>query len=539
MVFLPMGTLRGSPPKIDTWPTPIVVFDYILEGNDYPWARMDFYPYNENQAWLGYDVMYIQGSNPSYQWDTFELFAGGLDDWDGLLGPGEMWVKCDIISHIGVEDTLLWDNGGAMGVWHDLWDEYELWQDKVLINGTEEIFECNVSLAVDNGSGAPDLTKVRVKPVTFRSYRGDQEFIIGDHFTDTGGSLEIHDPDVNRSSVQSQPWVDLYWAEGDFTKGNMTISGNQVLTVGTDQTIHVLESDVTNINFATDIDYRASLVDAGLVGRVQDTGNHWLLACKNPESVDPMLGLYKVVATVHNLVASVTATGLGPIDGFGDYVGINLIFEGNEITGRMNLSFPTTQDGRSGPLILTHTDATYNTETRCGLWGENAGIYFRGITLFNSVIGFDPIVWGGALFTSSIDEVGTSAYTNIYFYPGPNGPPIPPYDSTCGYWIDKDNIGGKTVFDHRVTFINTNTFAIKYDDVSGDTDHVSIQYGAEGTQAGIWFEAYNLNIAVEAEIGESWTATINITVAVLDIAGNPVPSSYHSRQVTIHAAAVA
>jgi hypothetical protein len=509
---------------------PWEIFDDVLEGFDFTWPRIEFYPGTPGTG--GFDLMYITGQLPSYEWEVFKRFTEVE-----LTGINQIWVKCSVVDYVsGVENGLQFDSGDPLETWVDMWNQDELWLEKSKYNGILEHYETTLSIALDNGGGAPDLSTVESWPVSFKSYRADHSYIMGDEFTGTTSlNLELHVPNVNRTGA-GNPWVDLYTAEGDFTKGTFNIYANNVRAFGVGiPSVYTVDAGTPDLFWGLDIDYRVSGVEIGIIARVQDTSNFWLLACKNPGDVDPVLGLYKVVDDVHTMVASYTATGLGPIDGFGKWTTFALFIEGNDIEGRMNV---TEQDiATYGPMMLRHTDATFNTETKVGLWAaEESQNTYRRAALYELPLGFDATgPWASqSPFTSSIVDPGNYVYTNIYFYPGPNGPPVPPGDSTCGYWIDKDNIGGAQVFDHRCVFISTNTFLLKYEDVSGDTDHVSIQYGPEGTQAGVWFEPYNCNIAIEAEIGESWSATIDVTVAVKEFpGGGPAAGTEATTRVTI------
>ena len=519
-----------SPQSAEEFALVMEVFDHVMEGNDFTWPRVDFYPSAPGNG--GYDFMWITGQLPSYEWEVFHNFTEvqhtAVDQW---------YVRCDVVSYVsGYEDGLRWDNGGALGAWHDMWDEYELLLDKFLYNGILEHYETTISIAPSNGAGAPDLGAVQTFAASFKSYRSHSEYIVGDEFSDTNGlDLESHTPNVNRTGT-ANPWVDLYYAEADYTKATFNIYSNNARSNGTAASAcYVMDVGESDVWWGTDIDYRLQGVEVGIIGRVQDTANFWLLACKNPDSSDPVLGLYKVAATVHTLVASYTATGLGPFDGFGKWTTFSLEFEGDNIIGRMNVTEQPIATYEA--MKLTHTDSAYNTETQVGLWSADSSTsQFRRAACYPLPLGVDAIApWSGGAFTSSIVDSGEYIYVNIYFYPGPNGPPVPPYDSTCGYWIDKDTIGQKQVIDYRLCFIATNTFIAKYEDVSGDTDRVSIAYGTEGAEAGVWKELYNLNIAIENDndVPESLSATIDITVALRDGSGNPVSGSGVTRRVTI------
>lgn len=537
MVFLPMSALLGVPPVPagDTYSA----FDINPEaGGSWGFVQIQFYPSSPGNG--GFDFSYPAGTEPNGEWSFFERFTE-IEH----TGNDQIWCKVDITSVIsGTESAtnLEWGQGGAIGQWVDLWDNWELEFSHRVVNGVPEIITVDISLAKDNGAGAPDLATTEVRPFTLSAYRGSKDYLIQDTFTGTNGDLENHSPNIDRrddgGADATSGWRDLYYEESDFDHGYMAIqNGIEVESRSgstDDLALYVIDAKKTDFQFAASVEWDAtSGGSGGIAGRVQDTDNFWLLAVKNPDATDPILGLYKVASGVHTLEASVTMTGVGPLTGLNDAYPLRLTFEGNDITGEMGFSDSSVNIAVYDRPVVTLTDSTYNTETDIGIWADGIDTIFQEMSLFEYPPGgFSSIVWDTTPVTSSKTDTGT-IYNNCYFYEGSNGQTGHPYHSTMGHsW---DPILYEDVINWRLVSFSTNLFVLKASAVSGDTAGITIrEYGTTITAFDTWMDLYRCDIAHEVGVSESQSAVIDVTIAIDDGTGNPVSGTEVTKRITFN-----
>ena len=270
----------------------------------------------------------------------------------------------------------------------------------------------------------------------------------------------------------------------------------------------------------------------GLAGRVQDTANFWLLAVKNPEATDPVLGLYKVATGTHTLAASKTLTGLGPLTGGSDRYPLRLTFEGNDIMGEIDFSDSSVVVALHERPFLTHTDSTYNTETDVGIWADGVDTLFEEFVFYNWPVGFDALVWDTTPLTSS--DTGTGQVIAwIHFNEASNGNIAHPYNSTMTYNNPSEYID---VIDWRCTDFTTDVFIVKIEAVSGDTGDITIyEYGTTLRSFGTWIDLFRPSVYLTAEGSESKSAIIDVTVALDDGTKNPVAGTEVTKQITMNA----
>jgi hypothetical protein len=500
------------------------VFDILPESSSsWAWAEIDFYPSSPGNG--GYDRGIMQGTMPVYIWWFYDEFTAtqhtGNDQW---------WAKVDVVSQASGRRTIGWDNGGVAGEWVDLWDDWELILTDQHWNGVPEDLIVDLSIAPDNGAGAPDTSQATTERLRWFAYRGRYDYLVSDEFS-RSGDLDQDTPDIDRRNAfeggyTGQEWHDIYYLESDYDHGgfSMNISGRITSYQGTsfNDALYAIDSTRTDVQIAADFQFYYSVSEscgAGIVARLVDSANFWLLAVKNPDATNPVLGLYKVAGGTHSLVASLTLTGLGPLSYTG-YYAMRLTIEGDTFTGE----FEMTEAGvrTTGPLKFSHTDATYNTSTDHGVWAEDRGVEVRRWRVYEWPVGFNPIVMSTSPVTSSRTDNGT-VYTNVYFYEGSNDPDS--YNVSAGFWVNNSTIDFFDTIDMRLVSVNTETFVLKVEAVSGDTGRIEIrEFGTVLTGFDTWMDYFRCDIALPAEIGESLSAVVDVTIGVDDGTGNPMAS---------------
>jgi len=529
---------------LESWATPAYCF-YTIADN---WPVSGFAVAQFELQYL--DGAYYYGTLPGYAWLVYPPFYGDF------VSYGQIVFKADIISTTGVADNN-YINGNAtrFGQW---WDYNTYWRievDDSRKNGLAVSALINISIAEGDGAGNPIPGTIVTKPVTFYAYRGYQETILRDEFTDTNRALNAHIANLYRNPYTTSgyyPWDDLYQLESNYDAGQFRISSNNVYaTEGTTAfpgAISVLDTLITDFSFGVGVDYGFGGEGGfGILGRVQDSENFWLLQADGILTANPVLSLIKMLAGTPTTVATYTMTGYGPL-AWSQFKAMRLEFVGDNITGAYDID-----EGDPGiaiePIQVTYTDSAFNTETRCGLYsdGTNAGTsgcHFRRCTVLPAVMGFDAIVWSASPFTATCSNPQTtsnnqSAYCFLYFYPGSNGLTVEPYDSSCFYNVPPGDTGEAFahVIDWRcVTLSFPSPFIVKYENVSGDTGRLSWKY--TGPNPGVWIDLYNATIDLDADAnypGEYLTAVVDITVALDDGTGNPLAGTEHTKRVTMNA----
>ena len=504
-------------------------------GLSFGFIEVQFYPASPGDG--GFDFSYFVGDEPTSQWLIYQRFTEVEH-----TGNDQIWVKAEIT---GVESGfqsggvygLQWKQGGAIGVWVDLWDNWELEIYDAVFNGIPEVITIDLSIAKDDGGGAPDTATTVVYPMRMETYRGLRDYQIQDEFSGAG-TLANHIPNTDQrqqGAGDTPQWVDAFDADADFDHNHFGIVINNAEIVDAANTftdaLSVIDAQVTDFQVCTDINFESGTVAGGLVGRLQDSLNFWLLAVKNPLSSDPVLGLYKVASGVHTLEASLTMTGLGPFDSPTNWRAFRLSFDGNDILGECDV----TESGGVARqrLAVTLTDAAYNTETRAGIWGSDVGAGFRRLSLYEWPVGFNPIVFDTSPVTSSVIEPSGVAYNPIFFYNSWNGKIDFPYHSSFCYYVDKDTVAFGDVIDHKVTDFVQGVFLVKWEPVSGDTGQIQLNYLLG--QSGVWVDLFNTPINLDAPVLESYSAVIDVTVAIDDGAGSPyAPLTYNvTKRITM------
>jgi len=516
-----------------------MAFDLRPEAaSSWGFIQLDFYSSAPGSG--GFDFSYPAGVEPINQWYFYERFTEVEH-----TGIDQIWAKVEktsVISGTQSATNLVWGQGGTIGAWVDLWDNWELEFSHRVVNGIPEAITIDVSIAKDDGGGAPDLSTVVVYPFTLTAYRGKTDYIIQDLFNGTNGDLANHFPNIDRrddgAGDVTSGWRNLFWDESQYDNGWMGIQNNVEAEsrIGTiPECVFVIDAKVSDFQISVSVEFDVtSGASGGIIGRVQDSGNFWLLAVKNPASSDPVLGLYKVVSGTHTLVESFTMTGLGPLTGLNDAYPMRLSFEGNNITGEMGFSDGSVNVAVYERPYLTHTDATYNTQTDAGLWADGIDTIYQEMSLVNWPYGFDAIVWNTTPLTTAKTDTG-SVVNNCYFYESANGKVADPYNSTCGYWDGGTTPGFEDVIDWRAVSFATDVFVLKASAVSGDTAGITIrEYGTTPTAFDVWMDLFRCDIEHEVAVSESQSAVIDVTVAIDDGTGNPLAGTEVTKRITFN-----
>ena len=153
----------------------------------------------------------------------------------------------------------------------------------------------------------------------------------------------------------------------------------------------------------------------------------------------------------------------------------------------------------------------------------------------------DPnIVWD--FFTPAYTEVieeATSATNNIYFYEGFNIMDGPVFDSSCGMWLDKENIYAQKVIAAAVTPFSPGEYLCKWEKVTlfaGDWSNFTMEWisGNDGQ----WMDLYRRSFNAEADnspYSGLQHMSVRIYVATDDGFGVPVPGSETYKVITFYA----
>ena len=514
-----------------------MVFDLRPEANAaWGYVSIDFFP--PAPADGGFDFRYESGIEPTNEWYIDQRFTEVQ-----LTGNNQIWAKVDKTGTVsGFQNNLYWNQLSGtppygIGVWVDLWDAWELEFNDRIYNGIPEEITITLSIAKDDGGGAPDLATVVVYPMTLQCYRGYKDYLIEDAFGTPAGDLANHTPTLDqRDDGAGDPtsyWRDLYWDSSDFDHGWMYISSSSEVVSQSgsisDEALYVIDAKTTNVQIASRLEWDVTSEAAGgIAGRIQDIANFWLLAVKNPAATDPVLGLYKVVAGSHTLAASKTLTGLGPLTGFNDHYPMRLSFDGNDIMGEIGFSDASVNLSIRERMFLTHTDATFNTETDIGIWADGINTIFLELNFYNWPLGYNPIVWDTTPFSTTVTDTGP-IYNNCYFYEKPIGKVAAPYNATMGSPL----LNYQDTIDWRSVWFLVDMFVLKASAVSGDTAGITIrEYGTTPTAFDVWMDLFRCDIVHEVGALESQTAVIDVTLAVDDGTGNPLAGTEVTKRIT-------
>jgi hypothetical protein len=510
------------------------------------------YPYiewNYGGIWAGWSA--AQGTQ--LQWYTYlpTLASTAVTDFD------QYYFKIDLVSilsgtasnEIGSTGTSLWTDSSRYGevaspfpstpysVWTDYWgyepdgDGYQsiTVKDATQDNVPEHII-VDITMAKSNGAGGPDLLTAKTKRVEFIAWAATNNWTVYDAFPaySTGTTLDGKAPTGNRPPGEVWSVVSGSWEYASSLIRPDTVGDNLAVfeTDVSDYTIHVGIGDVFG--------------DIFLVARYVDSSNYWYGGISDYTGAgadgDPVLVLVSVVAGVETEVDRLVLTGYGSFNS--DRTDLRMTVNGENIEVAVDESYITTLSGwtggdRNGELVASTTSTQHQTATKCGLLGnvpsgstfgtevarfgvDQADAFFR--------FGHPDIIWGADLLTSTVVDT-PSAGNNLYFNETATG---------CGYYVDASTIGYVDVIDAGSLPFTTGEYLVMYtvaDDTTSDASKVTLN----GTnQPGVWVDLYRANLqfdAVNTSPGAYQEVLLNVSVAVDDGAGAPIPGTQKTRQV--------
>ena len=511
----------------------------------YPSAGGHFYPWQSH--WPDYfDVDLDFG----YWADIDPVYDHRIQYTEtAVTAADQMYWKVTIDETVAGNEPLYHDYGVNVGTWQDLYtDEYEVWLHHQMPNGLLQQKEITLTIADSNGAGGPDLSTAQVYPFTIRTYWGVREWILVDNFTYTGG-LYYNVPDIDRRADDAgKPtgwWVDLYeehyenydrgWiSTPSGTGGCRSLAGDV-----TNEALYVINSDTSNVHVEALIsfDYSTNTPGGGLVVRVQDYQNFWLVAIKNPEDVDPVFGIYKVVNGVHTLAAGTTLTGMGPFDyptwshAEGKW---QVRCEGDVITADMGI----VQEGTFYPekpdqsqTIVSVEDSTFNTQTKVGLWAQDENFWWDNFAVSAWPLGgnagtyqtgrdWDIFVWDDTPDSGSNTGCGEQ-YSHFYIYRGPNGKTGPPYHAS--YAFTNSSTPFPSWLHWKMSSYGSDNMLIQFQPISGDTDEIILaEYGqfANAGAWGDWMDPYDFIVYLRAAEGTTSVATFKARFGIAEPGGS-------------------
>lgn len=516
-------------------PSPVYIEDLRPEGN-YPYAWLQFWTPASND-----DVQYAAGSQINW-WKFLQTWNGGTP----ITDAGQFHFKVTQDTVHGNTTNSLWQDWTDLDVWADVWDyadAVELYHSTY--NGVVQHIDATIHFALDDGAGSPNLNTVWTLPCTFKCYKGKYEYTCYDTFTTYSGDLAGHNPTIDRRHLDGSNggslwpgWKDVYYdTYGNYNAGYIGVSASSSEANSRsgdvhNETLYAIDAKFTDNRIISLVEFGyTTACGAGIATRIQDVNNFWLLAVKNPDATDPVLGLYKVVGGTHSLAASVTLTGLGPLNGFNDRYDMRLTTEGSTITGEMAFSDSSVNLEVWDRPVIKITDGTFSTETDVGLWADDINAIWRDVVVYpwplGSGVHWNWAEWDTSPITSTMVDNSPSR-VNIYFYEGSNGKTAHPYHSSVGYWINNgDDTAQDDVINYRLTSFSSDTFLIQFQAISGDTSSVELwEYGSAQAAIGYneWADLFRFDVGLTVDPGPgSLSATIQARIALDDGTGTKTP----------------
>jgi len=277
---------------------------------------------------------------------------------------GEYVVKWEPVETLEGSALVAIDStSSADGVWYDLYDQIiELNDTASESPQTAQHQIIDVTVARDDGAGAPVEGTNRTKRITFYSFRAPDGYLVEDQFTGTNGTaLTSHTPNTDT--------VGGGWANHS---GTFQIQGNN-LQANSANSRAVIDSGQYNVSITGEVEYGneasspITSSNLGLIGRAQDSSNYWLLLVDSAATANPVLKLILYTAGVASIKAQKTMTGTGPL-GDSLFQAIRLSFSGNDIVGTVTINDPWYVHE------VRYTSSSLNTETHHGIFSAVASI---------------------------------------------------------------------------------------------------------------------------------------------------------------------
>lgn len=298
--------------------------------------------------------------------------ATGMPVWrayaptvDGDTPAGKYVIKWDMVTLVsGGGDVLINDTSGQGGVWFDLLGQTIRISDTAA-DATVEHVIIDVTIAVDDGAGAPIAGTEHTKQCTLIAYKGAHDYVVRDRFSGASVVLTSHTPDEDDVG-------------GGWVAHTGTFNTDGFHAVSTGNARAVIDAGLADVCIMADLEFASQ--DAGLIGRAQDADNYWELLVDNADQVDPVLKLNEVVSGTPTTRASVTLTGIGPMDSLSDQL-LRLMFDGDDIYGSWGRADAT-------PFFeVTYNSSSFNTETLHGIHSTHADIEWDTFMITTAEIG--------------------------------------------------------------------------------------------------------------------------------------------------------
>jgi len=264
---------------------------------------------------------------------------------------------------------------GTAGTWYELNDLFLGLDQTTQPSPLEaEHVILDVTVAANDGTGAPVAGTYRTKRVTLIAYKGVNEYLVNDTFTDTGGTnLTAHTPDLQ--AVSPGGWtVDT----GTFTVGT---SGARRHIVSGGDARAVIDAGTANASIKADV--QIAQKDCGLIARRVDASNYWELFIDDADQTDPILKLNQVTAGVATTRASTTMTGQGPIATTGDRL-MRLMCNGNNLHGVALITSTYDLDVLNE---VEYTSTAFNTATYFGVHSTHADTQWDQVCITDLEVG--------------------------------------------------------------------------------------------------------------------------------------------------------
>ena len=295
---------------------------------------------------------------------------------DGAFVDGEYLLKYEVVSVVsGGGDVLVNFVSGVAGTWYELNDLYLGIDQTTQPSPLEaEHVILDVTVAANDGAGAPVSGTYRTKRVNLISYKGVDEYLVNDTFTDPGGTnLTAHTPD--KQVVSPGGWT---LDTGTFTVG--TNGARRHIVSGGDARAVI---DAGTANACIKADVQIAQKDCGLIARRQDANNYWELFIDDADQADPILKLNQVTAGVATTRDSFTMTGQGPIATTGDRL-MQLMCNGNDIRG---VAYITSSHVLGVLNEVSYTSTALNTETHFGVHSTHADTQWDQVCITDLEVG--------------------------------------------------------------------------------------------------------------------------------------------------------
>jgi hypothetical protein len=315
-----------------------------------------------------YETTKVAGSDASQagvvsRLDGTETYVDTIDP-DGWTF-GEYLVKYERVTLVsGAWTNLYMDfTGDDDGTWYDLF-RHDLRVRDLSDDGTNQHFIIDVTIATDNGAGAPVAGTEKTKRVEMFAAYGNSRAVY-DRFTGTNGTAIDDTSYTPDTDTEGGGWIvdtgtpELY--SGHLVGG---ASGDHRCVIDAGFANAICRAEIMPDTLG------GSSQPYGIIFRRQDSSNYWELILEDADTSNPVLKINEINSGTPTNRDSVTMTGIGPLDGGDCHLQIECI--GNVLTGFFQAPFACTQDEL---FDVTWTSTSMNTEQHFGLrlTGDGSG----------------------------------------------------------------------------------------------------------------------------------------------------------------------